>query len=342
MKKIERNQLSPEIKNSLKKRIITALVFAAIAIPCVVFGGWVFFGFIVALTIIAGYELVHVTKLEGKLKIVVYVFTITFLVLLTNYVFFRNNWQLLKQGESIDAWRFIFNGFDNIEVSSMVIIVIAIFFFVTSFITEKFTLFHVCYFITMIIIMALGLQSFLYLRFSPFDAWNNYDYLYFSKDSFPYLESLFLVLFFAIGTMMNDIGAYFVGILFGKHKLNERISPKKTWEGFIGGIVISAIFSTVFALVMALVGKPILPRFALDKQFYWVPIIAIVMPLAGDVGDFVFSSIKRNAGVKDFSNLLPGHGGMLDRIDSLLFSAGSVAAMIAFMDFIGPIVQNVQ
>ena len=143
-----------------------------------------------------------------------------------------------------------------------------------------------------------------------------------------------------IGVMMNDIGAYFVGILFGKHKMNPRISPKKTWEGFVGGIVISTLFSTLFALIMALVHRPILPRFDLN-QIYWVVLVSIVMPLAGDIGDFVFSAIKRNEGIKDFSNLLPGHGGILDRIDSMLFASGSIAAMIAFIDFISPIIETI-
>ena len=185
----------------------------------------------------------------------------------------------------------------------------------------------------MIIICSLGIQSFLYLRFSPFPAWGAADHDYLMRRSFPYLESLLLVLFLAIGVMMNDIGAYFVGILFGKHKMNPRISPKKTWEGFVGGIVISAFCSVGFALAMTLTGHPLLPGFAIEN-FYWVVIISIVMPLAGDIGDFVFSALKRNEGVKDFSNLLPGHGGFLDRIDSLLFAAGSIAVMIAFVDFV--------
>lgn len=337
---MKKNDISPEIKHSLKKRVITALIFAAIALPCLIFGGWLFFGFVVVLTIISGYELVNVQRFEGKLKIIVFAFTIVLLLFITNYIFFRNNWTLIKANEPVDAWEFVFNGFNNVEVSSMLIITVSMVFFVISFANEKFTLFHVFYFITMVIVMALGLQSFLYLRFSPFDAWQKANPTYFSSSSFNYLESLLLVLYLAIGTMMNDIGAYFIGILFGRHKLNPRISPKKTWEGFIGGIVISAICSVLFALIMALVGRPILPRFALNEQFYWVPIISIMMPLAGVIGDFVFSSIKRHAGVKDFSNLLPGHGGMLDRLDSLLFSAGAISGMIAFIDFVSPIIER--
>jgi len=333
MKKLKHNEISNDTKVSLRKRVITGLVFAAVAAPCIIIGNWLFFGFIVVLTGLAGYELVHITKLQGKLRYIVYIITITSMLIMTNYIFFRNNWPSIKAGAQISAWDFVSNGFVNIELSSMIIIFVAIIFFVISFISEQMTISYVCYFVTMIIVISLGIQSFLYLRFSPFPAWGAADYDYLMRRSFPYLESLLLVLFLAIGVMMNDIGAYFVGILFGKHKMNPRISPKKTWEGFVGGIAISALCSVGFALAMTLTGRPLLPGLRLNN-FYWVVLIAFVMPLAGDVGDFVFSAIKRNEGVKDFSNLLPGHGGFLDRLDSLLFAGGSIAVMIAFIDFV--------
>ena len=113
--------------------------------------------------------------------------------------------------------------------------------------------------------------------------------------------------------------------------MNERISPKKTWEGFIGGVVFSIIVSTVFALICALAGKPILPIFDVSR-LYFVIVISILIPLISDVGDFVFSSVKRTFGVKDFSNLLPGHGGILDRIDSLIFASALVSCLIIFIN----------
>ena len=340
MKKIEVNQLAPEAKASMKKRVITALVFAAIAAPCVILGNWFFFAFLVVLTIAAGYELVHIMKIDGKLKIAIYILTIALILALTNYIFFKNNWELMKAGVSITAWEFVTNGFINIDLSSMLIMLTAIVFFMFCFVTEKMDLYNVFYLITMTLVISLGMQSFLYLRFSPFPAWQAADPAYAAQASFPYLESLFLVLYLCIGVMMNDIGAYFVGMLFGKHKMNPRISPKKTWEGFYGGIIISAICSITFAMVLAAVGKPILPRFSLN-QWYWIVLVSLVMPFVGVVGDFVFSAIKRHVGIKDYSNILPGHGGILDRIDSLLFAGASVSAMIALMDFIQPIIQNI-
>jgi phosphatidate cytidylyltransferase len=142
---------------------------------------------------------------------------------------------------------------------------------------------------------------------------------------------MYLFIYVVLGVIFNDMGAYFIGMLFGKHKMNERISPKKTWEGFIGGVVISIIVSTVFALICALVEKPILPVFDVE-HLYYVIIVSILIPLISDVGDFVFSSVKRTFGVKDFSNLLPGHGGVLDRIDSLIFASALVSCLIIFIN----------
>ncbi len=120
--------------------------------------------------------------------------------------------------------------------------------------------------------------------------------------------SKFLFGYIIIIAYLTDVFAYLVGLKFGKHKLNERISPKKTIEGFIGGWFFGAAISFVFAWIF--------------KFFYTNPIIFVVssltLPLISQLGDLLFSMIKRYYDVKDFSNLIPGHGGLLDRLDSLL------------------------
>lgn len=106
-----------------------------------------------------------------------------------------------------------------------------------------------------------------------------------------------------------DIGAFYSGRLFGKHKLAPRVSPGKTVEGLLGGLVASWIAAMVFQ------------RYWM-KDFEWIEILvlATALNLAGVLGDLVESAMKRGAGVKDSSALIPGHGGVLDRIDSLLFA----------------------
>jgi phosphatidate cytidylyltransferase len=129
---------------------------------------------------------------------------------------------------------------------------------------------------------------------------------------------------------MTDTGAYFIGILFGKNKINPRISPKKTWEGFTGGIIISTLFSFVFAMILALCGHPILKCLDTDN-WYLVLIISLIMPLFATLGDFTFSALKRHYEIKDFGNILPGHGGVLDRVDSLIFTATATAIVVSII-----------
>jgi phosphatidate cytidylyltransferase len=116
----------------------------------------------------------------------------------------------------------------------------------------------------------------------------------------------------------NDTGAYLVGVTMGKHRLFERISPKKSWEGFFGGVVLAAIVSWLLSGWLGVVSPA-----------KWV-IIAMIISVAGTYGDLVESMLKRSAGIKDSGNIMPGHGGFLDRFDSAVLSFPLVFLFIAF------------
>lgn len=118
---------------------------------------------------------------------------------------------------------------------------------------------------------------------------------------------------------MNDSGAYFTGVPFGKHKLFKRISPKKSWEGFLGG----AFFAMVTGVLLA--------RFfhVLALQD-WIA-IAVIVVIFSTLGDLVESMLKRYLGLKDSGNILPGHGGMLDRFDGVIFSTPIIFAYLSFV-----------
>ena len=117
------------------------------------------------------------------------------------------------------------------------------------------------------------------------------------------------LLLLAIATFGSDTGAYFTGMAIGKHKLIPRLSPKKTIEGSIGGIILGSVLGLIFAYFTGILAK------------HWIIVPAvIVMTLTGQIGDLIFSAIKRYFEVKDYSKLLPGHGGILDRIDSLTYN----------------------
>ena len=143
------------------------------------------------------------------------------------------------------------------------------------------------------------------------------------------VASSYLILFIILSTITTDIGAYFVGVFFGKNKMNERISPKKTWEGFVGGIFVSFFITAAVALTFAGLKHPVIPLLDLE-HWYYILILAILIPLFATLGDFVFSSIKRYWGIKDYGKLIPGHGGVLDRLDSIFF-ASIISAIFVFM-----------
>ena len=150
-----------------------------------------------------------------------------------------------------------------------------------------------------------------------------------SSIAFLCMRSLSLSFFFVISfavPWMADAGAFFAGSLFGKHKLCPNISPKKTVEGAIGG---------VFTCVLAAVGIGFLFGCLITPQ-YKVNFIPLVIIGACDavlsiVGDLSFSLIKRTIGIKDYSNLFPGHGGMLDRFDSIIFTVPMVLIVNSFL-----------
>lgn len=130
--------------------------------------------------------------------------------------------------------------------------------------------------------------------------------------------SLNILIYLFLISIMTDTFAYITGLLIGKHKLLEVISPKKTWEGMIGGTVFGTFIPTMFYVVV------------INSSISLPIIIAITLFLSiiGQFGDLVFSAIKRYFKTKDFSNIMPGHGGVLDRFDSIIF------IMMAFTFFI--------
>lgn len=125
-------------------------------------------------------------------------------------------------------------------------------------------------------------------------------------------------LFYLFIVWANDVFAYLVGITMGKHRLCERISPKKSWEGFFGGII-------------GAIGVGALGAYFLDGRYeIWIALAAIIA-ITGVLGDLVESMFKREAGIKDSGNIMPGHGGVLDRFDALLISAPFAFIFLLFL-----------
>ena len=113
-------------------------------------------------------------------------------------------------------------------------------------------------------------------------------------------------------TFANDTGAYFIGRARGKHKLVPMISPAKTWEGAIGGLISAILAAIIIAMVLNLISP-------FTFKYWQIILLGFLVSLFAQLGDLVESLLKRNMGMKESGNLLPGHGGILDRFDSLIF-----------------------
>lgn len=132
-----------------------------------------------------------------------------------------------------------------------------------------------------------------------------------------------LLLFYLACIWVGDSGAYYVGKNFGRHKMSPQISPNKTLEGLAGGVVTTFVAAAVMAWALGLEYAPI-----------HVASVAAILAVAAPLGDLVESLFKRDSGVKDSSTLLPGHGGLLDRTDSLIYPAPFVLAYLVVVGLV--------
>ena len=127
---------------------------------------------------------------------------------------------------------------------------------------------------------------------------------------------------FVVLTICSDIGGYVAGVLVGKHPIAPSLSPKKSWEGFAGSVVLQVVAGVALFVVV------------FDAPWWQGAITGLVLTVTATAGDFVESAIKRDLGVKDMSNLLPGHGGLMDRLDSLIPNA--FMSWLLLRVFLGP------
>lgn len=131
-----------------------------------------------------------------------------------------------------------------------------------------------------------------------------------------------------IAAFLTDTGAYFTGYFLGKHKLIPEVSPKKTVEGAIGGVVVAILSMLVYAWILTF--------FGIKTNLLNIVIIGGVASVMSQFGDLSASLIKRSLGIKDYGDIMPGHGGVMDRIDSLLFTA----PVVYFLNMILPIMSK--
>ena len=131
----------------------------------------------------------------------------------------------------------------------------------------------------------------------------------------------YLILLPFVVAFLSDTGAYFVGCAIGKHKLAPVISPKKTVEGLVGGVLTAIVGVVVYCLILK-------SYFEFNVNWIYVPVYGLLGSLGAVFGDLCFSVIKRHTGIKDYGNLIPGHGGIFDRFDSMVVVAPLVELLL--------------
>lgn len=347
MEKMQVNKLSEDTKKSMWTRTVTGAILALIGIPTILFGGWWFLIFVSIALLIIIHEFINAPihqRYSTFVHAFIYVMTFSFVF----WIMLKNNMENVASDNWMDTWTFERGFFTiinkdgkeltsaGISVSTIGVATTIFVLFFLSIVDKNFGINDVTYLFTMSVFIGISMQAILFLRYFPTQAfadavagrgWKEPQDVNLPNT----FQSSLLLFYVIIGTFSTDIGAYFTGVLFGKKKMNERISPKKTWEGFFGGVILSFIFSAGFALVCDKLGHPLLPILN-AKHWYWILIISFFMPFIANLGDFIFSALKRHFEIKDYGSLLRGHGGVLDRVDSLLCVSLFVAIFVIFLN----------
>ena len=328
---LQPNELSNDTVTSMRKRIIVALAGISLIIPFIIFGDWAFFAFDIVLLVFAIIEIIRCAKTKYSKVLYIVSFVLAFLILLWNI--FQDIPAMMNGG-----WR-LYDSYNRLSISVTIMFIGFCLAAMTVLIDKNFTIIDACFIFATVIIIAIGLESFLFLRSYP--VYLRHQELEALNQTVSYVnwydnfESFFFIFYMALGACLNDTFAYFVGIFFGRNKLNERISPKKTWEGFFGGAILTGIFLSAYAFIFAACGHPLLKGLLDLEHWHHIIILSLLVPLVSTLGDLVFSSIKRHYQIKDFSNLIPGHGGILDRLDSLMFAAIAMAIYTSIFTDVG-------
>ncbi|GAB3067152.1 phosphatidate cytidylyltransferase [Virgibacillus ainsalahensis] len=263
----------------MKQRTITALLAILIFLPFIIFGGWPFILFVYALATIGLIELMKMHKIYKYSVPSILAIGLLWFVLFP----YQDNYDL-----HLFAW------FTQTEVIMLFVLLLLTY---TVLVKNKFTFDNVGFILLAVLYVGMG-------------------FYYLIETQRAGLNYIFYALFIIWAT---DTGAYLFGRAFGKRKLWPEISPKKTIEGALGGILMACIVAVIFQLIYPF-------------SFSMTVLIGatILASVFGQIGDLVESAFKRHYGVKDSGNILPGHGGILDRFDSLLF----VLPLLHFIGFI--------
>ncbi len=277
----------------LTKRILVAAIGIPAAFAIVLLGGWYYFAAILAISILALWEFYSIAEKKGDNPFKILGLAVDILFFAIAFYFLEH--RIIK-----------INSFNMLAIFIIASIIFSILTLLFALFQKNNNMYaNVGSTLTGHYYVSISMLTLLFIRLeTSFDVGNN----------------AYFVLMMFCSIWICDSAAYFVGKKFGKHKLLEQVSPKKTMEGAIAGFLASTAFF------------PVAAHFALPN-FLNIHAIAIglIIGIFGQLGDWVESRFKRDAGVKDSSNIIPGHGGILDRFDSIIFVAPIIFIYLLFL-----------
>ncbi|MBR2891422.1 MAG: phosphatidate cytidylyltransferase [Bacilli bacterium] len=282
----------------MKKRIITGIIMVLLMVPLVILSGWYYTTFVAILSYAAGYEVLKMMEVEEiRFKRLKYVAPL---------------WNALT----------VFAAATDSVLLLPLCVLVCLLYFALAVIYKKF-----------------NINSSMKLVFTYFYTGLTFSFIYNLRMPFVggyFNVGLYRLALLAILVTFTDMGAYTFGLLFGKKKLCPEISPKKTVEGAIGGLISGVVSGVAFYFIIS---ECVTNYSILNIPFDWhlifeiliVLLFSVVISCATQIGDLVASKLKRHYGIKDFGKIFPGHGGVMDRFDSLIFAGALFCALLAFL-----------
>lgn len=292
----------------MKQRIITGILIGIVATPFFVFGGHFMAFFILMLSILSTIEILNVKKKANLNKIPTYIYVLS---IIFSLLMIFDIYPISEYG-----YDFIDMTIEKFGINILWIIVSCFTLLSCSVFDKKYSIIDAIYTFGTTLLLSLGFKGMLFLREINIDK--------------NIIDGALIIAYVLITACFTDIFAYFGGMtcykLLGSdkvHKLNERISPKKTIEGSIIGTLFGSVCGFIFALLLV-------NSFS-NIKWYVLLLMTLCLSLSSQIGDLIFSAIKRHFNIKDYSNLLPGHGGILDRLDSILINCMIAALILSFI-----------
>lgn len=302
----------------MKKRVITATVLCCVLLPVLFFGSYPMIALTMFLSFMGVFELINMYNkkhnLSNRYKYVLPALT----SIITGIISF---------GFYYDTSIILYIAIPLFVLLLLSLLVIAMF-------DKKINMTDM---LTMFGFMLYGGLSFSLLAGLRFITYTNHYNAWRINIGFMDINMLGLALvgYALVTSFATDIGAQLGGMAFGKHKLCPTISPKKTVEGALSGLLIGATCGTIILVTCEFIGK--FSVFGITKWYFNIPftfLISLLLSAFGQVGDLVASKIKREHDIKDYGNIFPGHGGVLDRFDSVIFVSLVTFSIVLIVNFI--------